>query len=626
MKLYSILILTSFVDCINGYKSERMQSRADAEATTKTNSASFRGARLDLDYEGGEPAEDDIMQVLVRYKDNDSKLNVLAAASEVVEDVEDDNLVIVKMTQASFESIRYSGQVKAEIDNKVEAFEVIHEDAPISINQRNLVEEVPWGIEMIQADQLNVGSFDVPVCIVDTGYAQGHPDLPTDTTGTSTPARNFAWNEDLNGHGTHVAGIMAAVGGNGYGVTGVGNLKLHITRGLDQYSSGYESDVRRAVNQCVNAGAKVISISLGSSTMSDAASELYTRVVEEYGIMIVAASGNQGGQGKPLYAYPASHPSVISVAAVYEWGDFWENSNYSDQVELAAPGHQVLSTSVSTSAVHASDFSYSGDRISGAPAFDVSGILVNCGPGNYQCFDASGAICLIVLDETDLGKMIANCEAGGGIGAVIFDSVRRSDGVRYRNWFADSNIPAIGVQNQEGVELVSRVGSFVTLGLSINDDREYSYRYLSGTSMATPHVAAVAALVWSHFPECTNHQIRHALMVTARDEGAPGCDWDYGYGIVQAKDAYDFLSAHSCTAGNWWQPSGDDTPVCEWDIPDLASFRNLSPSEAPVAQPTAELAAQTQAPQTSSSILSPYAYPSIFGSSLAMFFLIAAWL
>ena len=159
--------------------------------------------------------------------------------------------------------------------------------------------------------------------------------------------------------------------------------------------------------------------------------------------------------------------------------------------------------------------------------------------------------------------------------------------------------------------------------------------------MATPHVAAVAALVWSHFPDCTNHQIRHALMVTARDEGIAGCDWDYGYGIVQAKDAYDFLSAHSCTQGNWWQPSGDGTPVCEWNIPDVASSRqqsntpsstnNLSPTATPVAQPTAQsqetVAAQLRAPQASSSVRNSYPYASRFGSSLALSLLIAAaWL
>lgn len=427
---------------------------------------------------------------------------------------------------------------------------------------------------------------------------------------------------------------MAAIGGNGFGVKGVGGLKLHITRGLDEFSAGYESDVRRAVNQCVNAGAKVISISLGSDVMSTTADDLYKKTVEEDGVMIVAASGNQGGQGKSFDAYPASHPSVISVAAVYEWGTYWENSNYSDQVELAAPGHRVLSTSVSTSAVHASDFSYRGQRVNGAPSYDVSGILVNCGPGNYQCSEASGAICLMVRDETDLSTMISNCEAGGGVGAVIFDAVRGSDRVKYRNWRGDSNIPAVGVQHLAGVELLIRVGTSLTLGLSSGDDREYSYSYLSGTSMATPHVAAVAALVWSHFPDCTNHQIRHALMVTAQDQGIAGCDWDYGYGIVQARDAYDFLATHSCTEGSWWQPSGDRTPVCEWTIPDLTSGQsevqsstNLSPSSAPVAEPTQQattVASLIQAVPSSSAVRNAYTYTSICGS--IAFILTAGWM
>lgn len=74
------------------------------------------------------------------------------------------------------------------------------------------------------------------------------------------------------------------------------------------------------------------------------------------------------------------------------------------------------------------------------------------------------------------------------------------------------------------------------------------YASWSGTSMATPHVAGVAALVWSHFPDCTNHQIRGALLKTALDKGE-GCDNEYGFGIVQAKAAYDLLLAQGCEAG-----------------------------------------------------------------------------
>jgi len=68
--------------------------------------------------------------------------------------------------------------------------------------------------------------------------------------------------------------------------------------------------------------------------------------------------------------------------------------------------------------------------------------------------------------------------------------------------------------------------------------------------MACPHVAGVAALVWSNFPDCSNHQIRNVLLKTAVDKGDPGCDHEYGYGIVDAKAAYDLLDSLGCEAGN----------------------------------------------------------------------------
>mmetsp|Transcript_7039 Transcript_7039/g.8523 ORF Transcript_7039/g.8523 Transcript_7039/m.8523 type:complete len:80 (+) Transcript_7039:3-242(+) len=79
--------------------------------------------------------------------------------------------------------------------------------------------------------------------------------------------------------------------------------------------------------------------------------------------------------------------------------------------------------------------------------------------------------------------------------------------------------------------------------------------------MATPHVAAVAALVWSHFPQCTNDQIRYALAASAKDVGFDGCDWDYGYGIVQAKKAYEFLKEHGCKKAFARRSTGGCTTV-----------------------------------------------------------------
>ena len=73
-----------------------------------------------------------------------------------------------------------------------------------------------------------------------------------------------------------------------------------------------------------------------------------------------------------------------------------------------------------------------------------------------------------------------------------------------------------------------------------------SYAYFDGTSMATPHVSAVAALVWSYFPTCTGNQIRVSLTRSALDLGAPGRDDKFGYGLVQAKTAYDRIVNLGC--------------------------------------------------------------------------------
>jgi hypothetical protein len=72
------------------------------------------------------------------------------------------------------------------------------------------------------------------------------------------------------------------------------------------------------------------------------------------------------------------------------------------------------------------------------------------------------------------------------------------------------------------------------------------YAAWSGTSMATPHVAGVAALVWSHFPDCTNKQIREALIKSTQDLGVQGCDNDYGFGLVDAQAAYQYLETNGC--------------------------------------------------------------------------------
>jgi len=132
-------------------------------------------------------------------------------------------------------------------------------------------------------------------------------------------------------------------------------------------------------------------------------------------------------------------------------------------------------------------------------------------------------------------------------------------------------------------------------GVSVKSTyRGGTYRNLSGTSMATPHVAGVAGLVWSHFPNCSPMQIRYALSKTASLQGTSqrACTTYYGHGIVDAKAAYDFLDKYPCDSDSWPDRFDSSTFVetgCYAD--NDAPF----PTPAPVAPPSP---APTPAPQT----------------------------
>ncbi|MGB0986867.1 MAG: pre-peptidase C-terminal domain-containing protein, partial [Pseudoalteromonas spongiae] len=88
-----------------------------------------------------------------------------------------------------------------------------------------------------------------------------------------------------------------------------------------------------------------------------------------------------------------------------------------------------------------------------------------------------------------------------------------------------------------------------------------NYGMMSGTSMASPHVAGVAALVWSHHPSCSADDIRGALNATAEDLGAAGRDVKFGHGLVQAKDAIDYLQANGCSGGTTPPNPGENVLV-----------------------------------------------------------------
>jgi subtilisin family serine protease len=296
-------------------------------------------------------------------------------------------------------------------------------------------------------------------------------------------------------------------------------------------------------------------MSLGGVSRSRAEEAAFDRA-NANGVLSVAAAGND--RNKKL-SYPASYPSVVSVAAVDRHGVIADFSQYNAQVELAGPGVNVLSTvpmgTAPIASVTVDGMNYAATGMEGSPGGTATGKLVDCGLGDGKspCI-ASGGICLIQRGDITFASKVEYCQAIGGMAAIIYNNV--DDLLSGTIAGSSSTIPAVGISGLDGAMLKTKTGSSTTVTLATSGG---NYELYSGTSMATPHVSAVAALVWSHHPECSNQEIRDALASTAEDKGSPGRDTYYGYGIVKAKDAVDYLDVNGCI------PAGDpptDDPHC----------------------------------------------------------------
>jgi len=292
-----------------------------------------------------------------------------------------------------------------------------HGVAPSAPGAVALRDYITYGLRLIYAQyawRFSTGA-GVRVAVVDTGIAPRHPDLRV--YGGASFVSGTSWADD-NGHGTHVAGTIAALR-NGRGVVGVApHARLYAVKVLAANGSGTTSGVLNGLAWCYRYNMHVVNLSLGSAgTTHDR--NVYSRAYEQAGrrlrrrgILPVAAAGNNGARSNPYVGNPARCPSYMAVASVDRARRRSSFSSYGPQVEIAAPGSDIPST-----------------------------------------------------------------------------------------W------PQTG------------------------------YRTISGTSMATPHVAGVAALVKRRNPGWSGDRIRVHLWRTSRDLGSPGRDWLYGYGLVNAYGA-----------------------------------------------------------------------------------------
>ena len=207
-----------------------------------------------------------------------------------------------------------------------------------------------WDMRVIDADEawnIQMGSHDVIVAVIDSGVRRTHHDLDANyMPGGYDWVNDDNDPNDDNGHGTHVAGVIAAETNNGYGIAGLAQVSLVAEKVLNSVGVGNVADLASAIIHAADLGADIINLSLGTYEYSTALEDAVTYAYNK-GCVLIAAAGNENIES-PLY--PAALDKVIAVASTYgEPNDSRAPySNYGDWITLSAPGgygsYSVLST------------------------------------------------------------------------------------------------------------------------------------------------------------------------------------------------------------------------------------------------------------------------------------------
>jgi subtilisin family serine protease len=444
-------------------------------------------------------------------------------------------------------------------------------------------------IDAPEAWDLTTGSTDVVIAVVDTGVAANHPDLSdniwvnTGETNCSDGVDNDSngyiddcngWDfladdndpTDYNGHGSHVAGTIAAVGNNSTGVTGVmWQAKIIPLRFLGVDGTGATSDAISAILYANANGAHVINNSWGGTGFSTP----LKAAIDASSAVVVCAAGNGGLDGigddnDSTPFYPASYDSanIIAVAATDRNDDIASYSNFGlTSVDLAAPGHIIYSALPSLSTVpdplpngvlYSEDFdSTSGDLpvLGWSRGGTQSTWAVTTGTGNSSTNSLEDSPSADYENNTDswAGYMTPFNSLKNNRFTLSFDwkgTIENGQDYLYINYSSDGiswnsadsitgsalNFTSFSTEITEATEPLDSVyigfglnsdSSVVGQGVFIDDvvlQREtisissYSYANKNGTSMASPHVSGVAGLIKALNSSCSTAQIKSLIL------------------------------------------------------------------------------------------------------------------
>lgn len=433
-------------------------------------------------------------------------------------------------------------------------------------------------IDAPEAWDVTTGSSAVVVAVIDSGVDVNHPDLaaniwtnPGEIAGNGIDDDENGYVDDVNGwdffindndprdangHGTHVAGTIAAAGNNAAGVTGVSwSAQIMALRFLDAWGGGTTANAIAAIEYADAMGADIINNSWGGGAYS----QFLKDAIDACNALVVCAAGNSGSNNDSIPHYPSSYSSanIIAVAA----GDQDDNRAYFSNygllsVDVAAPGTNVYSTAPGRETVWEDDFE--DNNISG---WTTGGINSTWGTTNAEAFLSTYSLtdspAADYQNNTDswayspavdlCGHTAAKLElklygiAEPGYDALWFEaSTNRVDWIPltiqvegvsgfyngvsgpYSSWVSitadleayDGRVVYVRLHfESDNIDVYD--GYYIDEVKITAASSTYSgteYQFMSGTSMATPHVAGLAALLKAHNPALTAVQLKSAIL------------------------------------------------------------------------------------------------------------------
>lgn len=292
-------------------------------------------------------------ELIVTYKEDASEKAVLSAEQETGARVEE-KLPEVDARLVELPKVKEEGSDEAREQDLENAKKELENDPAVESVDYNYVYtgnytprdpkfNLQWGLKKTGFqkawDRSRGGS--VRIAIVDSGAHMNHRDLRGKLAVGWDFRNDNATIEDLNGHGTHVAGIAGARTSNRTGVAGgCPNCRLVIAKAMDKNLYGYDNDISEAIIWSSKKGAKVINLSLGGQAKSAVLQNSIKYAVRR-GAVVVAAGGNYGNNRA---VYPAAYPGVVGVSHTDRYNRRVFDASYGDWIDLAAPGYDILST------------------------------------------------------------------------------------------------------------------------------------------------------------------------------------------------------------------------------------------------------------------------------------------